>query len=109
PQLFETMDHPDVGRRDLSSLRSIAHIGGSAPAVLRQRAIGRLGPVLTHMYGARQTGLVSILPPSAYEANPDLLACAGRIRRGVEVRLRRADGTLGRAGQCGKIEIRAAA
>jgi hypothetical protein len=42
PQLFETMDHPDVDRRDLSSLRSIAHVGGSAPAVLRQRAITRL-------------------------------------------------------------------
>ncbi|MFM0669572.1 class I adenylate-forming enzyme family protein [Paraburkholderia sediminicola] len=109
PQLFETMDHPDVGRRDLSSLRSIAHIGGSAPAVLRQRAIARLGPVLTHMYGASETGLVSILPPSAYEANPDLLACAGRIRPGVEVRLRRADGTLARAGQCGNIEVRSAA
>jgi fatty-acyl-CoA synthase len=106
PQLFEIMDHPDVGRRDLSSLRSIAHIGGSAPAVLRQRAIARLGPVLTHMYGASETGLVSILPPSAYEANPDLLACAGRIRPGVEVRLRRADGTLARAGQCGNIEVR---
>ena len=109
PQLFETMDHPDVGRRDLSSLRSIAHIGGSAPAVLRQRAIARLGPVLTHMYGASETGLVSILPPSAYEANPDLLACAGRIRPGVEVRLRRADGTLARAGQCGNIEVRSLA
>lgn len=109
PQLFETMDHPDVGRRDLSSLRSIAHIGGSAPAVLRRRAIARLGPVLTHMYGASETGLVSILPPSAYAANPELLACAGRIRPGVEVRLRRADGTLARAGQCGNIEVRSAA
>jgi fatty-acyl-CoA synthase len=109
PQLFETMDHPDVGRRDLSSLRSIAHIGGSAPAVLRQRAIARLGPVLTHMYGASETGLVSILPPSTYEANPDLLACAGRIRAGVEVRLRRADGSLADAGQCGSIEVRSAA
>jgi fatty-acyl-CoA synthase len=109
PQLFETMDHPDVDRRDLSSLRSIAHVGGSAPAVLRQRAITRLGPVLTHMYGASEAGLVSILPPSAYETNPDLLACAGRIRAGVEVRLRRTDGRLARAGQCGTIEVRSAA
>ena len=108
PQLFETMDHPDVSRRDLSSLRSIAHVGGSAPAVLRQRAIARLGPVLTHMYGASETGLVSILPPSAYEKNPDLLDCAGRIRPGVEVRLRRGDGTLARAGQCGTMEVRSA-
>lgn len=109
PQLFETMDHPDVGRRDLSSLRSIVHIGGSAPAILRQRAISRLGPVLTHLYGASETGVVSVLPPSAYEAKPELLACAGRIRPGVEVRLRRADGTLARAGQCGNIEVKSAA
>ncbi|WP_168791004.1 class I adenylate-forming enzyme family protein [Paraburkholderia aromaticivorans] len=109
PQLFETMDHPDAGRRDLSSLRAIAHIGGSAPAILRQRAIARLGPVLTHLYGASETGLVSILPPSAYEANPDVLGCAGRIRPGVEVRLRGADGTLARAGQCGNIEVKSAA
>ena len=109
PQLFETMDHPDVRRRDLSSLRSIAHIGGSAPAVLRQRAIARLGPVLTHMYGSSETGLVSVLPPSACEGNPDLLACAGRIRDGVEVRFRRADGRLARAGQCGNIEVRSTA
>jgi fatty-acyl-CoA synthase len=109
PQLFETMDHPDAGRRDLSSLRCIAHVGGSAPAVLRQRAIARLGSVLTHMYGASEAGLVSVLPPSAYDANPALLNCAGRIRPGVEVRLRCADGTLARAGQCGNIEVRSAA
>jgi fatty-acyl-CoA synthase len=109
PQLFETMDHPDVCRRDLSSLRCIAHIGGSAPAILRQRAISRLGPVLTHLYGASETGLISMLPPSACEANPNLLTCAGGIRPGVEIRLRRADGMLARAGQCGSIEARSAA
>jgi fatty-acyl-CoA synthase len=109
PQLFETMDHPDVGRRDLSSLRSIVHIGGSAPAVLRQRAIARLGSVLTHMYGASETGVVSVLPPSAYEADEKLLTGAGRIRPGVEVRLRRTDGTLACVGECGNIEVRSTA
>ncbi|MGF6721125.1 fatty-acyl-CoA synthase [Paraburkholderia sp. GAS41] len=109
PQLFETMDHPDVERRDLSSLRSIAHVGGSAPAVLRQRAIARLGPVLTHLYGASEIGLVSTLTPAAYAANPDLLDCAGHVRAGVEIRLRRADGSLAPAGQCGTIEVRSAA
>jgi fatty-acyl-CoA synthase len=108
PQLFETMNHPDVGRRNLSSLRSIVHIGGSAPAVLRQRAVARLGSVLTHAYGASEAGLVSVLPPSSYE-DPDRLGCAGQIRAGVEVRMRRADGTIARAGQCGNIEVRSAA
>jgi fatty-acyl-CoA synthase len=61
------------------------------------------------MYGSSETGLVSVLPPSACEGNPDLLACAGRIRDGVEVRFRRADGRLARAGQCGNIEVRSTA
>jgi fatty-acyl-CoA synthase len=108
PQLFETMNHPDIGLRNLSSLRSIVHVGGSAPAVLRQRAAARLGSGLTHAYGASETGLVSVLPPSSYE-EPDRLTCAGQIRDGVEVRVRRADGTIARAGQCGNIEVRSAA
>ncbi|MFM0015888.1 AMP-binding protein [Paraburkholderia sediminicola] len=109
PQLFEIMDHPDVRRRDLSSLRSIAHIGGSAPAILRRRAIARLGPVLTHMYGASEAGLVSVLPAATYGATPDLLASAGRVRTGVDVRFRLANGTLARTGQHGKIEVRSLA
>jgi fatty-acyl-CoA synthase len=108
PQLFETMNHPDVGRCNLSSLRSIVHVGGSAPAVLRQRAALRLGSVLTHAYGASEMGLVSVLPPSSYE-DRDRLTCAGRIRAGVEVRVRRADRTIARAGECGNIEVRSAA
>jgi fatty-acyl-CoA synthase len=50
PQLFETMDHPDVGRRDLSSLRSIVHIGGSAPAYcgnVRLRVWVQCSPICT--------------------------------------------------------------
>jgi fatty-acyl-CoA synthase len=109
PQLFETMDHPDVRLRNLSSLRSIAHIGGSAPAILRRRAIARLGPVLTHMYGASEAGLVSVLTPSDYLANPGLLDGAGRIRPGVDVRLRRPNGRFAGAGQHGAIEVRSKA
>jgi fatty-acyl-CoA synthase len=109
PQLFETMDHPDVDRRNLSSLRSIAHIGGSAPAILRQRAIARLGPVLTHMYGASEAGLVSVLTPSDFLTDPALLNSAGRIRPGVDVRVRRTDGRFARGGQHGAIEVRSAA
>jgi fatty-acyl-CoA synthase len=109
PQLFETMDHPDARTRDLSSLRSILHIGGSAPAILRRRAIERFGPVLTHMYGASEAGLVSVLTPQHYRADPATLESAGRVRSGVELRLRRADGTLARPGESGRIEVQSAA
>jgi fatty-acyl-CoA synthase len=109
PQLFDTMDHPDVRTRDLSSLRSIAHIGGSAPAILRRRAIARFGPVLTHLYGASEAGLVSMLSPADYLADPGLLHSAGRIRPDVAVRFRRADGMLAHDGQTGAIEVKSAA
>jgi fatty-acyl-CoA synthase len=110
PQLFETMDHPDACRRDLSSLRAIVHIGGSAPAILRRRAIARFGPVLTHMYGASEMGLVSMLTPEDYLSDPGTLENAeGRIRPGVEVRIRRADGMLAPEGQSGGIEVKSAA
>ena len=106
PQLFETMDHPDARWRDLSSLRSIAHIGGSAPAVLRQRAIKRFGPVLKHMYGASEAGLVSVLATPAYEATVNMSFSAGRIADGVEVRIRRADERFADAGEIGNIEVK---
>jgi fatty-acyl-CoA synthase len=109
PQLFEIMDHPDVRRRDLSSLRSLTHIGGLSPAILRRRAIARLGPVLTHMYGASEAGLVSVLPAANYGTAAELLVSAGRVRPGVDVRFRLANGTLARTGQHGKIEVRSRA
>lgn len=107
PQLFALMDHPDVARRDLSSLRSLNHIGASAPAVLRLRARERLGPVLAHTYGASEMGLVSLLPAAEHDPrHPDRFSCAGRILPSVAVRFRRADGSLAPAGDTGVIEVR---
>ncbi|MFM0201855.1 AMP-binding protein [Paraburkholderia fungorum] len=106
PQLFETMDHPDARWRDLSSLRSIAHVGGSAPPTLRQRAIERFGPVLTHLYGASEAGIVSVVAPPRYAENATQATSAGRIVDGVEVRVRRADGLLAGKGEVGSIEVR---
>jgi fatty-acyl-CoA synthase len=108
PQLFELMDHPDVTRRDLSSLRALTHIGASAPAVLRMRARERLGPVIAHTYGASEMGLVSALSPQEHDlAQLSRFTCAGRVLAGVEVRFRAADGTIGN--RAGGIEVRSPA
>ena len=110
PQLFEVMDHPELARRDLSSLRSITHIGASAPPTLRRRARERLGAVLAHTYGASEMGIVSALPPAEYDpAHPERFTSAGRIHPGVEVRFRRDDGTLAAPGETGSIEVRSPA
>ncbi|HWL68448.1 MAG TPA: AMP-binding protein [Geminicoccus sp.] len=110
PQLFELMDHPEVGQRDLSSLRVINHIGASAPATLRRRAHTRLGPVIAHTYGASEIGLVSVLTPAEHDpAVPERFTCAGRIFPGVEVRFRGADGALVAHRETGGIEVRSPA
>jgi fatty-acyl-CoA synthase len=110
PQLFELMDHPDVGRRDLSSLQTLIHIGALAPPTLRRRARARLGAVIAHVYGASEMGVVSMLAPAEHDlARPHLFTSAGRIRRDVEIRFRRADGTLAAEGEIGSIEVQSPA
>ena len=110
PQLFDMMDHADVATRDLTSLRSLVHIGASAPRSLRLRASRRLGPVISHAYGASEMGLVSVLAPAQYrESDPNVFASAGYVRPGVDIRFRRNDGGLVEPGQVGSIEVRSPA
>ena len=110
PQLFEIMDHADIVRRDLSSLRTLTHIGDLAAPTLRRRARERFGAVLVHAYGASEIGIVSALSPAEYDpAHPELFTCAGRPRPGVHVRFRRDDGTLAGTGEIGTIEVRSPA
>jgi fatty-acyl-CoA synthase len=105
PQLFAVIDHPDVATRDLSSLRAVVHIGAAAPATLRRRARARLGPVVAHTYGASETGIVSALSPGEHD-RPERFTCAGRLRPGVEVRFRGADGGIAEPGEPGVVEVR---
>ena len=110
PQLFEMMDHPDVQVRDLSSLRAITHVGGSAPPTLRRRARERLGPVIAHNYGASEMGIVSSLAAGASGiADAGDFSSAGPIVPGVEIRFRRSDGSLATVAEAGVIEVRSAA
>jgi acyl-CoA synthetase (AMP-forming)/AMP-acid ligase II len=105
PQLFELMDHPDLSRRDFSSLRAINHVGASAPPTLRIRAQERLGRIIAHTYGASEAGLVSVLTASD-PLTGDRFASAGRVLPGVQVRLRRENGSLAEKGEVGSIEVR---
>jgi acyl-CoA synthetase (AMP-forming)/AMP-acid ligase II len=107
PILVELLDHPDVERRDLSSLRALAHIGANAPASLRRRLLGRVGPVLVHPYGASEIGVVSVLAPPDYSlAHPDRLSSSGRPLPGIEVRVERPDGSPAEPGELGQIVVR---
>jgi len=110
PQLFELMDHPQIATRDLSSLRSLTHIGASAPKSLRLRARKRLGPIIGHAYGASEMGLVSVLAPIDHDVSRlESFTSAGRIQPGVDVRFHQADGRLVDSGEIGVIEVRSPA
>ena len=97
-------------RDDLSSLRSLTHIGASAPKSLRLRARKRLGPIIGHAYGASEIGLVSALAPIDHDVSrPKSFTSAGRIQPEVDVRFRQADGRLVDSGGIGIIEVRSPA
>ncbi|MFO1047605.1 MAG: AMP-binding protein [Geminicoccaceae bacterium] len=104
PQLFALMDHPAVPATDLSSLRTLVHIGASAPPVLRRRARLRLGPVVMHTYGASEQGLISPCSLGTPETAPEAFTSAGRVLPGVRLRLCRPDGGLAAPGEPGIIE-----
>jgi fatty-acyl-CoA synthase len=110
PQLFELMDEAALKSHDLASLRSLTHIGASAPPSLRMRARERFGPIVVHAYGASEMGLVSVLAPIDHDlSRPDRFTSAGRVLPGVEIRLRHTDGSLAEAGEAGLIEVRSPA
>jgi fatty-acyl-CoA synthase len=110
PQLFELMDDAALASHDLSSLRSLTHIGASAPRSLRLRARDKFGPIVGHAYGASEMGLVSVLAPIDHDVScPGLFTSAGRVLPDVEVRLRRMDGRLTSAGEAGIVEVRSPA
>jgi fatty-acyl-CoA synthase len=104
------MDDPEIDTRDLSSLRSLTHIGASAPKSLRLRARKRFGPIIGHVYGASEIGVVSVLAPIDHDVSrPETFTSAGRIQPGVDVRFRRTDGRLVNSGEIGVIEVRSPA
>jgi fatty-acyl-CoA synthase len=110
PQLFELMDDPEIDAYDLSSLRSLTHIGASAPKSLRLRARKRFGSIVGHAYGASEIGLVSVHASIDHDlSRPESFTSAGRILSGVDVRFRRADGRLVVSGGIGIIEVRSPA
>jgi fatty-acyl-CoA synthase len=109
PQLFDLMDHPVLADTDLSSLRTLTHVGASAPPSLRMRARQRFGPRVVHVYGASEEALVSMLMPEPGDAAGADCRSAGTLLPGVELRFRRPDGALAAPGEAACIEVRSPA
>jgi fatty-acyl-CoA synthase len=66
--------------------------------------------VIAHVYGASEMGVVSVMAPAEHDfSRPHLFGSAGRVLPDVEIRFRRADGTLATKGEIGSIEVRSPA
>ncbi|MGW3232397.1 AMP-binding protein [Kitasatospora sp. NPDC001095] len=107
PLLHQLLDHPAIGRTDLSSLRQILYGGSAASPTRIREALKVFGPVLVGMYGMSEAQLISVLMPQEHERiGQGGRVPVGRPVPGVEVAIRSLDGTDLPAGEHGEIHIR---
>jgi long-chain acyl-CoA synthetase len=101
--------HPDVRKRDLSSLRNITYGGAPMPLELAQHAMRTLPCTFRQAYGLTETSpLLTVLPAEEHVADgpPEkvrrLLSC-GRAVVGVRVRVVNGRGEEVKPGEVGEI------
>ena len=96
------LDLPDHERHgfDTSSLRIVALSGSALAPALATRFLNEYGDVLYSLYGSTEVSYVSVAGPADLRAAP---SCAGRVVRGVTVRLVDADGEDVAPGETGRI------
>ena len=105
--VLQVLDHPDVEKYDLSSLRSISYGGSPSSTDLQARARETLGVAarVGNAYGLTETtaAVITINGDEFYE-RPDSV---GRPHPLVEVRIADDDGNALPPGQLGEIQIKA--
>ncbi len=107
--LTRIVNHPDLERHDLRSLRAIGYGAEPIPRNTLEKALARFGPILTQNYGLTEAMMTCItLSPDEH------FAADGRVRIGalgrpysfVEIVLRSPDGAPVAANEIGEITIR---
>jgi len=96
------LDLPDRERHahDASSLRIVALSGSALSPALATRFLDEYGDVLYSLYGSTEVSYVSVAGPADLRAAP---GCAGRVVRGVTVRLVDDEGNDVAPGETGRI------
>jgi len=82
------------------SLKVVAVSGSALPPTLATRFMDRFGDVLYNLYGSTEVAFVSVAGPADLRAAP---TSAGRILRGVHLRLVDSDGHDVGAGEIGRV------
>lgn len=105
PLLYRLLDHPDLDRTDLSSLRTVIY--GGAPAAPRRiaEAHRRIGPVFTQFYGQTEAGGISVLTPDEHD-RPELIGTVGRVVPSTEIAIVGDDGARVGPDERGELWVR---
>lgn len=105
------VNHPEIERYDLSSLRLVLYGAAPMAPALVEKAIALFGPILAQGYGAGETNsMVAILTEQdhldALAHNPKRLASCGRCYAETEVRIVDAQDRDIQPGEVGEIIVR---
>ncbi|MFD8784528.1 AMP-binding protein [Kitasatospora sp. NPDC059599] len=107
PLLYRLLDHPAIGRTDLTSLRRVSYGGCAASPSRIREAIKVFGPILVSGYGQSEAQNIAVLPPHEHDRiGHDGQLSVGKPLPGVEVAIRAADGAGLPTGEQGEIHIR---
>jgi len=108
------LEHPDIDKRDLSSLEWILMSSAALPVPLLRRAVEKIGPKFMPSFGLTETcpsGLIlqaEDMVPDGAETQIRRLGSIGRAQVGNRVRIVRPDGQELPRGEQGELVIRGA-
>ena len=108
--LTRIVNHPDLGRFDLTSLRMIGYGAEPIPRNTLDQALARFGPVLVQNYGQTEAMMTCTTLPAAEHfiagGNEPRVGCIGRPYTFVEIVLREPAGQPVAPGEIGEITVR---
>jgi acyl-CoA synthetase (AMP-forming)/AMP-acid ligase II len=110
--IYMVLDHPDLDRTDLSSLRCFWYGAAPMSAARLEEALLRLGPVMAQLFGQTEAPMMisTMAPRDHYRPDGTIarerLASAGRPAPLVTVAVMAEDGTLLPTGERGEIVVR---
>jgi acyl-CoA synthetase (AMP-forming)/AMP-acid ligase II len=111
PFLIELLDHPDLGKYDTSTMRSIALSGAPLSIEILKKAIKVFGSVFGNLLGLSETGPIGYLKPEEVvtEGSPEelkRLQSCGRETLNVQLRVVDDQGKEVSAGALGEIIVK---
>ncbi len=98
-QYLMVLDHPDLDRTDLSSLKTMLSAGSPLRRDTKAEIIARMGPGLYELYGFSE-GFATILKPHQHA---EKFASVGTPVLGFELKILDADGNEAPRGEAGEI------